>query len=93
MTFGQGQGATGSGDAPGYHQLRVWRTADDLAVHIYETTADLTRTERWLASQIRRAAASVPAKNLTERYGSYTLFSSRACSDPLTLSPRDPFQP
>lgn len=67
MTEGQGQRATGSGGQRGYKQLRAWQKADDLAVLVYESTHALNRSDRWLATQIRRAAVSVPA-NIAEGY-------------------------
>ena len=53
----------------GYQDLRVWRRSMDLAEAIYVLTRAFPREERFgLTSQIRRAAASVPA-NIAEGYG------------------------
>ncbi|BBE70736.1 four helix bundle protein [Oharaeibacter diazotrophicus] len=52
-----------------YRDLKVWKDAMDLAVNSYEATRGFPREEIFgLVSQIRRAAASVPA-NVAEGYG------------------------
>ena len=49
-----------------YRDLAVWRVSMELATAIYRATADMPSFERYgLASQIRRAASSIPA-NLAE---------------------------
>ena len=63
----EGQRANEPRGQEGYKQLHAWQVADDLAVSVYESTRDLYRADRWLASQIRRAAISVPA-NIAEGY-------------------------
>jgi len=58
-------------DAPiqSYRDLRVWREAMLLAEEAYRLTKSFPRDELFgLTSQIRRAAASVPA-NIAEGYG------------------------
>lgn len=52
-----------------YQQLLVWQKAMDLAVECYRATQCFPKEERYgLTSQIRRAAASVPA-NIAEGQG------------------------
>ena len=52
-----------------YRDLVVWQYAIELAVACYAATKSLPREEVYgLTSQIRRAAASVPA-NIAEGYG------------------------
>jgi len=52
-----------------YRDLEVWRVAMDLAVATYEATKPFPREELFgLTSQMRRAAASVPA-NIAEGQG------------------------
>ena len=52
-----------------YRDLRVWKEAMELAADCYKLTRALPREEAFgLTSQIRRAAASVPA-NVAEGYG------------------------
>jgi four helix bundle protein len=52
-----------------YRDLRVWKEAMDLAVECYALTKGFPKEEIFgLTSQIRRAAASVPA-NIAEGYG------------------------
>jgi four helix bundle protein len=44
-----------------YHQLDIWQRAMNYAVRIYEFTTQLPIDERYgLASQLRKASASVP---------------------------------
>src|SRR2546426_12620372 len=52
-----------------YRQLKVWEKAIDLVVECYRYSAAFPKSETYgLASQIRRAAASIPA-NIAEGYG------------------------
>ncbi|MFN3652790.1 MAG: four helix bundle protein [Armatimonadota bacterium] len=52
-----------------YRDLKVWQKGMDLAVASYQLTRNFPREEQFsLTSQIRRAAASIPA-NIAEGYG------------------------
>jgi len=52
-----------------YHQLDIWNRAMDYAVAVYEFVARLPEQEKYnLASQLRRAATSVPL-NIAEGCG------------------------
>ncbi len=52
-----------------YRDLKVWQQGMSLAVAIYQVTATMPANEQYgMTSQIRRAAASVPA-NIAEGYG------------------------
>lgn len=52
-----------------YQELTVWQKAMDLAVKCYEATKPFPREEQFgMTSQIRRAAASIPA-NIAEGQG------------------------
>jgi four helix bundle protein len=52
--------------AGGFRELRVWQAAMLLVEHVYRTTADFPRHERWgLASQMQRASVSIPS-NIAE---------------------------
>jgi four helix bundle protein len=52
-----------------FHDLQVWQKAHRLALDIYATSRTFPREERYgLTSQLRRAAASIPA-NLAEGCG------------------------
>lgn len=52
-----------------YRDLLVWQPAMDLAVEIYRVTRAWPKEELYgLASQVRRAASSVPA-NIAEGFG------------------------
>lgn len=56
----------GSGGEKGFHELRVWRCAIDLASEIYKVVESLPAAERFgIAEQMRRAAVSVPS-NIAE---------------------------
>ncbi|PSJ65591.1 four helix bundle protein [Kumtagia ephedrae] len=58
-----------------YRDLVVWQQAMDLAVAVYATTRTWPKEELYgLTSQVRRAAASVPA-NIAEGYGRENLGS------------------
>jgi four helix bundle protein len=55
-----------------YHQLDIWKRAMDYASAIYRFAATLPEEEKYnLASQIRRAATSVPL-NIAEGCGTAT---------------------
>ncbi len=55
-----------------YHQLDVWQRGMDLAVKVYEFSAQLPDAERYnLVEQLRRAAVSVPL-NVAEGAGCAT---------------------
>lgn len=57
------------GQVQSYRDLKVWQKGMDLAVASYEGVKSLPADERFgLVSQVRRAAASVPA-NIAEGYG------------------------
>lgn len=52
-----------------YSDLKVWQNAIDLVTEIYKLTADLPVAEKYgLASQMQRAAVSIPA-NIAEGHG------------------------
>jgi four helix bundle protein len=52
-----------------FHKIKVWEKAHQLTLRIYEITANFPKEELYgLTSQIRRAAASIPA-NLAEGAG------------------------
>jgi four helix bundle protein len=60
---------TDDAEIKSYRDLRVWKEAMELAVDSYALTKRFPRDEIFgLVSQIRRAAASVPA-NIAEGYG------------------------
>ncbi len=51
-----------------YKRLRVWQMGMDVVVETYKVTASFPKDERFgLVSQMRRAAASIPA-NVAEGY-------------------------
>ena len=55
-----------------YHQLDIWNRAMDYAVAVYEFASALPEQEKYnLASQLRRAATSVPL-NISEGCGTAT---------------------
>jgi four helix bundle protein len=52
-----------------YRELEVWKRAMDMVVAVYGLTEEFPAQERYgLASQMQRAAVSVPA-NIAEGYG------------------------
>jgi four helix bundle protein len=58
--------APGAAAKKGFHELRVWRRAIDLASKIYGVVESLPAAERFgIAEQMRRAAVSVPS-NIAE---------------------------
>ena len=51
-----------------YKDLTVWKKSVDLVAEVYKVTSRLPRSERFgLASQMQRAAVSIPA-NIAEGY-------------------------
>jgi four helix bundle protein len=55
-----------------YRDLSVWQLGMDIAVRVYEATRDFPSDEKFgLTSQLRRAAASVPA-NIAEGHARST---------------------
>lgn len=51
----------------GYKKLRVWQSADKLAIQVFGVVRQSPASPPWLAQQMTRAAVSVPA-NLAEGY-------------------------
>jgi four helix bundle protein len=52
-----------------YRDLRVWKAGMDLAASVYSATRSFPREEAFgMTSQMRRAAASIPA-NIAEGFG------------------------
>lgn len=52
----------------GYKDLIVWQKAMDSVIHVYAVTSSFPKTEQYgLASQIQRAAVSIPS-NIAEGY-------------------------
>jgi four helix bundle protein len=55
-----------SSEIRNYRDLTVWQRGMEIALHVYQVTKDFPADERFgLTSQLRRAAASVPA-NIAE---------------------------
>jgi four helix bundle protein len=55
--------------AKSFEQLRVWQTAQDMAVMVYRFTKDFPDYEKFgLINQVRRSASSVSA-NIAEGFG------------------------
>ncbi len=55
-----------------YKELKVWKKSYDLCLEIYRITSKFPNKEIYgLASQIRRAAVSIPS-NIAEGYGTRT---------------------
>ena len=53
----------------GYRDLRVWRQAMRLVLHVYDASSAFPKTETYgLTSQLRRAAISIPS-NIAEGHG------------------------
>ena len=52
----------------GFKKLLAYQRADELASLVYRMSRDVAKTDRWVASQLARAAMSVPA-NIAEGYG------------------------
>ncbi len=73
-TFGQEiNGSLGAGLGPmpitGFQDLDVWRAAHELTLASYKLSAGFPKSEAYgIASQLRRAAASVPS-NIAEGWG------------------------
>lgn len=64
-----GIGLRGKTQVRSYRDLQVWQRAMDLVVRSYKLTSVLPRNETYgLASQIQRAATSIPA-NIAEGHG------------------------
>jgi four helix bundle protein len=59
-------------EARGFKKLIAWQRADDLASAVFHAVEPLPIQHRWLASQVSRAAVSVPA-NIAEGYARGTL--------------------
>lgn len=55
-------------EGQGFKRLKAWERADELASAVFHAAQKLPQQQRWLASQISRAAVSVPA-NIAEGYG------------------------
>jgi len=69
LGVGRGSAELGSGTVRSYRDLVVWQQAMALAATCYKTTRSFPREEAYgLTSQIRRAAASIPA-NIAEGNG------------------------
>ncbi len=62
-----------------FRNLRVWHTAHALTLSVYRATSDFPAGERYgLASQLRRAAASIGA-NIAEGCGRSSDADTRRC--------------
>ena len=61
-----------TGKIQSYRDLIVWRKSKELAKHIYRSTESMPKSELFgLASQMRRAAVSIPS-NIVEGYNRKT---------------------
>jgi four helix bundle protein len=67
MTGNMEQG-TRNREEHGFKQLKAWERADELASLVFRSVRKFSVQDRWLASQLGRAAISVPA-NIAEGYG------------------------
>jgi four helix bundle protein len=67
-TRNQNDGDGGDSRRRGFRNLRAWELADELASTVFDVALKLPSQHRWLASQMSRAAVSVPA-NVAEGYG------------------------
>jgi len=55
-----------------YRDLIVWQKSYDLCLHVYKTTHNFSKEEKYsLVSQMRRSAVSIPS-NIAEGYGKKT---------------------
>ncbi len=72
--MGQGARAEGQGAVrgAGFRQLKAWQAADELAFTLISLVERLPSQKRWMASQVSRAAISVPA-NIAEGYSRASL--------------------
>ena len=73
-----------------FRELEVWRLAMQLAKDVYELTATFPREERYgLASQLQRAAVSIPSNlaegNARQSLRDYARFVSIACGSAAEL--------
>ncbi|MEM0963103.1 MAG: four helix bundle protein [Bacteroidota bacterium] len=67
--LGREYGVVADGSSQSYRDLRVWQEGMDLVESVYAASSQFPKAERFgLASQIRRAAVSVPS-NIAEGWG------------------------
>ena len=75
-----------------YHQLDIWNRAMDYAVAVYKFAASLPEEEKYnLASQLRRAASSVPL-NISEGCGAASNTEFGRFLGYAYQSPQDPME-
>jgi len=67
-------------DGLGFKKLTAWQRADELASMVFHAAQQLPQQHRWLASQMMRAAISVPA-NVAEGHGRGSLAGYRRFLD------------
>ena len=68
-SYPSGQGRGGTRTVRHYTDLEVWRVGMEVADAVYDVSADFPKSETFgLASQVRRAAVSVPS-NIAEGWG------------------------